>query len=258
MRSSLNVTLGFGLASIPVGLAKLIDDDDSVEFRTLHSTCKTPVKELKWCDFCQVQVPADEQLKGFEVSKAEYVLFTPDEVADAKPVSDGVVRLDKFVPEEQMPEPHQWLRHYILIPDGVMGDRYGALLDTLVGTGLVGVGQSVLWKKWRSCIVRPERFGKYLILSTVSQAIQKTPDFGTPLYDPDLLGLTTSLIVQMSGELSVSDTIVQDPVRLAVEARMGVKRKKQAEVKVSAVGDFQEQLRASIESKPSKKAKAKR
>jgi DNA end-binding protein Ku len=253
MRSSLNVTLGFGLASIPVGLAKLIDDDDSVEFRTLHASCSTPVVEKKWCPLCNVEVTPDDQLKGYEVSKAEYVLFTPDEVAASKPVSDGVVKLTKFVPEEQMPERHQWLKHYIVIPDKVMGDRYGALLDSLVGTGLAGVGQSVLWKKRRTCFVYPERFGRYLLLSTVSQAIQKTPDFDPPSYpDEDLLTLTTALIVNMSGQIQLEDTIAEDPVRLMVETRLGVKRKRQAEVKVSAVGDYQQQLRASMQTKKSK------
>jgi len=254
MRSSLNLTIGFGLASIPTGLAKLIDDDDSVEFRTVHRSCKTPLKEKKWCPKHGVEVPIEEQLKAYEVSKGHHIHFTLDEVSAAKPVSDGVVRLTKFVPEEQMPEPHMWLKHYILIPDEVLMDRYWSFLDALVGMGLVGVGQSVLWKKLRTCIVRPERFGKYLLLSTVTQAIPRVPDFGAPPYDDSLIELTTSLIGQMAGTMEVADVISHDPVRLLVEARQGVKRRRPAEVKVETVADYQASLKASMQTKRSRAA----
>ena len=258
MRSSLNVTLGFGLASIPVGLASLIADDDSVEFRTLHADCSTPLNEVKRCPVCDVQTGPDDVLKGFEVSKGEFVLFTPSEVDAAKPVSDGVVKIDKFIAEEHMPEAHLWLRHYILIPDKVVGDRYGALLDALITTGLVGLGQSVLWRKRRLCVVRPDIHGKCLLLSTVSQAVAKAPDFEPPLYDESLLPLTTALVEQMSGELTLADTIVVDPIRSLVESKLGVKRKRLPELKVAPVTDYQAQLKASMQTKPSKRAKVKR
>lgn len=199
-------------------------------------------------------------MKGYEVSKAEYVLFKPDEIAAAKPVSDGVVKLTKFIHEEHMPEGHMWLRHYIVLPDKVMQDRYSALLDSLVGLGLVGVGSSVLWRKRRACIVRPESLGRYLLLSTVTQAIPKSPTFDVPLEaSEDTLALTSALLVQMQGELELGDMLVEDPVRSMVETRLGVKRKRQPELKVPPIGDFQQQLRDSMQTKPSKaKVKAKR
>ena len=253
MRSSLNVILGFGLASIPVGLAKMIDDDDSVEFRTLHATCSTPVQEVKRCPACAVDVPAEDQLKGFEVGKHDFVLFTPEEVAAAKPLSDGVVRLDKFVPVDDLPQPHLWLRHYVVIPDRVVSDRYGALLDALVASETAGVGQSVLWRKRRSCVLRAAPDGSVLLLSTVNQSLPKPVDFEPPPYDDVTFALTVDLVQRMSGQLKPSDLAVPDPVRMLVETRMGVKAKRPAELKVSPVGDYQAQLRASM-----KKTKVKR
>src|SRR5262245_7493397 len=132
MRSALNVTLGFGLASIPVGLAKMADDDDSVSFRTLHAPCSTPVKEKRWCPACDVEV-GEDVLKGFEIG-GSYILFKPGDIEAAKPITDKVVRIDRFSPMRELLPAHLWMRHYLLLPDKTLQDRYAALLDALILT----------------------------------------------------------------------------------------------------------------------------
>lgn len=255
MRASLKVTIGFGLASIPVGLAKLVDDDDSVEFRSLHSVCSTPLKELKMCPSCDVVVPPEDLIKGFEVAKADFLLFTVEEVLAAKPVSDGIVRLAKFAPLDQLPEPHMWLRHYIVLPDETFPDRYAALLDALVVTESMGVGESVLWKKRRAVVLRPAPDGQHMLLSTVTQASPRIRDFSPVVPDETTFKLAVDLVNSMHSELKPSDLNSVDSVRVLVESKLGMKSKRPAELKPSAVGqDFQAQLKASL----GKKAKVRR
>ena len=89
MRTTWNGSLSFGLVTIPVGLAPATTPKaraSDVTFRTLHRECMTPIKQKRWCPVHDREVPSDELVKGWEVSKGQFVL-----VEDSR----------TFIPEDQ-------------------------------------------------------------------------------------------------------------------------------------------------------------
>src|SRR6188474_3844146 len=77
MRVTWNGSLSFGLVSIPVGLApatKPAARQSDVSFRLLHRECLTPIKQKRWCPKHDREVGPDELVKGWEVSKGEFVV----------------------------------------------------------------------------------------------------------------------------------------------------------------------------------------
>src|SRR6266540_4152439 len=77
MRTIWNGSLSFGLVTIPVGLAPATTPKaraSDVSFRTLHRECKTPIKQKRWCPVHDREVPQDELVKGWEVSKGQFVI----------------------------------------------------------------------------------------------------------------------------------------------------------------------------------------
>ena len=77
MRTIWNGSISFGLVNIPVGLAlatKPAARQSDVSFRTLHRECLTPIKQKRWCPTHEREVERDELVKGWEVSKGEFVV----------------------------------------------------------------------------------------------------------------------------------------------------------------------------------------
>ena len=77
MRTTWNGSISFGLVNIPVGLApatKPVARQSDVSFRQLHRECGTPIKQKKWCPFHDREVGPDEIVRGWEVSKGEFII----------------------------------------------------------------------------------------------------------------------------------------------------------------------------------------
>ena len=77
MRTTWNGSLSFGLVTIPVGLAPATAPKaraSDVTFRTLHRECGTPIKQKRWCPLHDREVSNDELVKGWEVSKGQFVI----------------------------------------------------------------------------------------------------------------------------------------------------------------------------------------
>src|SRR5256884_8332786 len=76
MRTTWNGSVSFGWVNIPVGLApatKASARQSDVSFRLLHRECGTPIKQQRYCPFHERVVESDELIKGWEVSKGQFV-----------------------------------------------------------------------------------------------------------------------------------------------------------------------------------------
>ena len=83
MRTTWNGSLSFGLVSIPVGLApatKPAARSSDISFRMLHRECGTPIKQKRYCPVHERDLGPDEIVKGWEVSKGQFVLVEDEEL----------------------------------------------------------------------------------------------------------------------------------------------------------------------------------
>src|SRR6184192_4064861 len=102
MRTIWNGSISFGLVNIPIGLALATQRSD-VAFRTLHRECGTPIKQKRWCPFHERDVEADELVKGWEVSKGQFVIV---EDADLEAIerqnTSRSIDIECFVPLDEV------------------------------------------------------------------------------------------------------------------------------------------------------------
>jgi DNA end-binding protein Ku len=54
--------------------------DERISFDLLHKKCGSRVHNQYLCPVCKVVVERDQLVRGFEVSKGEYVQFTEEEL----------------------------------------------------------------------------------------------------------------------------------------------------------------------------------
>lgn len=170
MRISWNGSLGFGLVSIPVGVApatKAAARQTDVSFRLLHRECLTPIKQKRWCPHHDRELSQDEIVRGWEVSKGRFVLVEDAELEAIEQHDDSrVIEIQRFVPLADV-DPVWMDRTYFLVPGGTAAERrpYRLLLQAMRDSGTGALGRFVRSGRESLGLVRPR--GDALVLETL-------------------------------------------------------------------------------------------
>ncbi len=170
MRTTWNGSLSFGLVSIPVGLApatKPAARQSDVSFRLLHRECLTPIKQKRWCPKHDREVPPDELVKGWEVSKGQYVVVEEAELEALERHDDSrTIDIERFVPLGDV-DPIWMDRTYFLVPGAAPAQRrpYKLLLEAMEEGGVGAIGRFVRSGRESLCLVRAR--GQGLVLETL-------------------------------------------------------------------------------------------
>lgn len=217
-------SITIGLVNVPVRLHTMIFDK-SVAFRFLHKTDGSPLKYQKVCIKEDKVVPWEDIVKGFEVGKGEFVVFTNEELKAARPESDQRIRIDKFIDYFSI-DPVYFDRSYILAPDK-NNDPYSLLLITLEKMGKAGVGRITLRTKEYPVLVHP--YNGALVLTTLRYAYEvrdpKKLEEIKGLKEPkkEELNLAKKIVTDLSGEFDITE--YKDAFRQKVEELVKKKMK---------------------------------
>jgi len=231
MRTTWNGSLSFGLVTIPVGLAPATTPKaraSDVSFRTLHRECKTPIKQKRWCPTHEREVPNDEIVKGWEVSKGQFVIVEEADLeAIAQHDTSRSIDISRFVPLDQV-DPLFFDRTYFLTPAAAAAQRrpYVLLLEAMKETGMGAIGRMVIRGNENFCLIRPK--GEALVLETLflaedvrSQAEIDEAVEETEVNEPELQ-LARQLIDGLVGEFEPEalHSEYRDNLRQLLEAKL--------------------------------------
>ena len=126
MRTTWNGSISFGLVNIPIGLApatKPAARQSDINFRMLHRECMTPIKQKRWCPVHDRELGPDEIVKGWEVSKGEFVIVEDADLeAIERDSTSRAIDITGFVPEDTV-DPVYFDRTYFLVPAATVAAR---------------------------------------------------------------------------------------------------------------------------------------
>src|SRR5665213_4003316 len=88
--------LSFGLVSIPVGLHSATSDQ-TIHFNQLHKGTSNRVRYKKIDEETEEELDADEIVSGFPLGDGEYVVVTPEELANTEPGRSQMMEILDFV-----------------------------------------------------------------------------------------------------------------------------------------------------------------
>jgi DNA end-binding protein Ku len=266
MRTIWNGSLSFGLVTIPVGLAPATTPKaraSDVSFRTLHRECKTPIKQKRWCPTHEREVPNEEIVKGWEVSKGQFVIVEEADLeAIAQHDTSRSIDISRFVPLDQV-DPLFFDRTYFLAPSSAAAQRrpYVLLLEAMKETGMAAVGRMVIRGNENFCLIRPK--GDALVLETLflaedvrSQAEIDEAVGETEVNDPELQ-LARQLIDGLVGEFEPEalHSEYRQNLRELLEAKLkGEEIAKPEPVEEAPVVDLMEALKKSVAATKSRSA----
>ena len=159
-RSIASLSLSFGLVSIPVRLYSATEAAASVKFNLLAKD-GSRVKQQDVSEKDQSVVARADMVKGYEVEKDKFVLFSAEELKKLEEGGSHVVEIVAFVPEKSV-DPRYYDKAYLLAPDKRGGKPYALLMEAMRSSGKSALAKWA-WKAKQYVVqVRPTDDGLVL------------------------------------------------------------------------------------------------
>jgi DNA end-binding protein Ku len=153
-------TISFGLVSIPVKMYTAASPA-GVSFNQLHAKCGSRIKQQTFCPVCNEVVERAQLVKGYEVSKDQYVRVADEELKKLEGEASKTIDIAEFVPLEKV-DPVYFEKAYYLGPDKGGEKPYRLLTDAMAKSGRVAVATFVMRGKESLVLIRPSNDGLML------------------------------------------------------------------------------------------------
>lgn len=144
--------ISFGLVSVPVKLFSAVSRK-SVRFNQIDSKTNTRVKQ-KRVNGEGDEVPYEQIVKGYEVTKDSYVIVTEDDLAALAPKASRMIDISDFVSEDEI-DPVFYDSAYFLVPDELARKSYALLAKALEESGRVAIATFIMRTKQYLVAIRP-------------------------------------------------------------------------------------------------------
>ena len=155
-RASWRGQLRFGLVSFEVQAVNAENKQNAeVHFHLLHEPDHERIHYAKMCPK-HGEVPNDEIVEGYEVSKGHYVEFEKEELDVLRTEEEKALTVDAFVSSDEIDPIYFDGRMYYLIPSGASASEPYALLQAAMEKKKRwGVGQVVFSGREQLAVLRP-------------------------------------------------------------------------------------------------------
>jgi DNA end-binding protein Ku len=147
-----NGTISFGLVSIPIKLFHAVSKKN-VSFNQLDERDNSRIRYKKVSSQTEEEVPDEHIVKGYEVSKGNYVVVDPDELEPFLPTATRAIELEEFVDLQEI-DPVFFDSPYYVAPDKHT-KPYVLLTRAMEQSGKVAIGRFVMRNKQYVAALRP-------------------------------------------------------------------------------------------------------
>src|SRR3546814_20094134 len=128
------------LVSIPVEIYPATRSGASISFRQIHEPSGKPIKYEKVVPGIG-PIDRDDIVKGYELSKGNYVLLDEEEIEAVKLESKHTLALVQFVDKGEIDILYYEKPYYVVPADELATEAYIVLREALKSTNKVGLGK---------------------------------------------------------------------------------------------------------------------
>ena len=198
-RSIWSGAISFGLVNVPIKLYSAVSRK-TVRFHQLNSETGVRIQQRRVDPSTEEEVPYENLVKGYELTKDRYVVIEPEELESLDPVKTKTIDIEDFVDLADI-DPIYYDSAYYLVPDKGAAKAYGLLLGAMNQSEKVAIARFVLRTKEQLVAVRPKE--NLLVLNTLLYADEVTsPD--------ELDGLPAAEELKASArELKMAEQLIQ-------------------------------------------------
>ena len=196
------------LVSIPVEIYSATKSGATIAFHQIHEPTGKRIKYEKVVPGVG-PVDRDEIIKGYEVSKGEYVLLEPEEIESVKLESRKTLDLAQFVDLHDIDAIYFDKPYFVVPADDLAEEAFIVLREALRQSRKIGVGQLAM--RGQEYVVALKPCGRGLLLETLrySDEVNKASSYFREIDDAepdsDLLDLAATLIEKKTGKFDASE-----------------------------------------------------
>ena len=260
MRPIWKGAISFGLVTIPVGLYPA-REDKRPKFKQLRDSDHSAIKYRRVAESDGEEVPYEKIVKGYEIDKGRFVVFTSEELSDAiSGITGGVVDVVQFVKAEEI-DPIYYRNAYYLAPEKTGIKAYRILLDALRDRGMIGLAKAAIREREYLATIRAQ--DDVIIMETMYWPDEiREPAFDTLEEDVEIRAEEVKMAEMIIDNLTADfDPLAwNDETRETIEALARKKVEGEEIVATAAapqpagVVDLMEALKASVEATKEKRA----
>ncbi|MFA7439958.1 MAG: Ku protein [Sphingomonadaceae bacterium] len=174
-------------------------------------------------------VERDDQVKGYEVNSGEYIVLTPEEVADAVPENDKTLSVSDFIACNAIDEVYFDKPYYLAPSDPGALESFALIREGMRGAKVAALAQAVLFRRARNLLIRA--YGKGLLATTLNHdyevlaAAEAFHDVPALKIEAEMLELAEHIIGMRKGAFDPSafedryEAALAELVRAKVEGR---------------------------------------
>jgi DNA end-binding protein Ku len=252
--------LKLSLVTCPVALYTATRSSGDVHFHLINPKTNNRIRMVT-TDPDTGPVDRSDLVKGYEVSKGEYVLLTDEEIRSVKLESTKTIEIERFVPESDIDRIY-WDNPYYLAPAGKMAQEPFAVIRTAMEkAGQIALGRVVLSTRERILALEPR--GKGVLAYTIRSdaEVRKPEEIFDEIADikPDsqMVAIAEKIIEQQ--EEAFDPSVFVDRYEEALKGLIADKQKGRnvsavAEPEDTNVVDLMSALRASLSGGGGKRA----
>jgi len=196
------------LVSIPVEIYSATKTGAKISFRQIHEPSGKRVSYEKVVQGIG-PIDRDDIIKGYELSKGNYVLLEEEEIEAVKVESKRTLELVQFVDATEIDPLYYEKPYYVAPKDDLAEEAFVVLREALRKAGKVGLGQLSVRGQEKLVALKP--CGKGLLLETLRYAdeVRKGQAFFSEIEeqkpDKELLELATTLIDNKTAPFDASE-----------------------------------------------------
>jgi DNA end-binding protein Ku len=253
--------LKLSLVTCPVALYTAINSGGDVHFNLINPKTNNRIKMIT-TDPDTGPIERSELVKGYEVSKGEYILLTNEDINSVKLESTKTIEIERFVAGDEIDRLY-WDTPYFLAPDGKLAqEAFGVIRTAMEKSGQIALGRVVIGTRERILALEPR--GKGILAYTIrTDAEVRKPDdifdgLSDKAADPAMISIAEKIIEQQQGPFDPSRFVdrYEEALKALIEdKKSGHKPAKVAEPQDTNVVDLMSALRASLGAKGKAPAK---
>jgi DNA end-binding protein Ku len=246
--------LKLSLVSCPVALFPATTTSERVSFRTLNRATGNRLRRQLVDEQTGDVVEAEDQVKGYEVAKGEFIQMEDDELKSVQLESSHTIDIERFVRRSEVDELYLDTPYYLTPTDRVGEEAFAVIRDAMRAEKMVGLARVVLFRRERIVMLEPRDKGITATSLHYANEVHQPASYFDEIPDLELpkpmLELASHIIAKMTGKFAPSefeDRYETALIELIRSKQKGMPVKAQPVQRQTNVINLMDALRRSVE-----------
>ena len=247
--------LRVGAVSCGVKVVGVVTEAEKIHFNVLNRKTGNRVRAVYVDEETNEEVPSEEQIKGWEADKGDFIEVESEEIKALKLTSEHTLDIDDFVPLADIDTRYLEKPYYLIPADKPSMEAFAVLRDALASKKMAARSCVVMYQHGHDVVIQP--YGEGMLMSWLrphNQVVSESSvfdDLPTGKQDKELMEIAGLLIDKKLTTFDTSD--FEDRYEEALIELIDAKRKgkkvpkKAPEAPRENVVNLAEVLRKSLE-----------